>query len=183
MTGLIWYVGNEEAVPSNPDAARITAETIRSNDSDTEPIAPPEWNEVETDSSSELTGLAHREKASYVKPSAQYVPFLATADENHNAIIDNQVSSSGTAAQREAAGIYGHGTMQVVEGIEPQIRDGAAFGNDYFVVGKSDVQAGAGDYMSPTPTDNWAQAVVQAQAAQASREARQDSLYAAFLSD
>lgn len=181
MTGLIWYVGQEDALPNNPDAARITDGPIRSNDSATEPIAAPDWNEFESDDSSELTGLSPREKASYFEPSQQYIPFTATANENHNEIVDNQVSTSGTAAAREAAGVYGHGTMQTTIGIEPVIRDGAAFGNDYFTRGAVDIQDGAGNYMTPAESDNWAQAVAQANATASARQAAMDSLYASFL--
>lgn len=185
MVSALWYVGDNQPVADNPDAMRITDGPIRSNDSETEPIAAPDWNEKDTDDSPELTGFAHREQASYTVESEQYSPWWAAAasDKSHNEIIDNQVASSGTAAAREMAGQQGHGTMQYAIGIEPEIRDGANFGNDYFKRDSAVIQDGMGDYMTPSDTDNWGQQVVQANAERASRQAYQDSLYASLFMD
>ena len=103
------------------------------------------------------------------------------ATENHNEIIDNQVASSGTAAAREMAGEQGHGTMQYAIGIEPEIRDGAFMGNDYFLSHQAEVQDGAGNYMNPTFGDDWANSVAHHVAAANSRDAFNDSVYASFL--
>lgn len=166
----------------NEGASRVTDEPVRSEDSATEPIAPPDWNERESDDSGELMGLSRRTKGAYNVPSKQYVPTnLVTADEPHNIIIDRQVASSGTAAKREAAGIQGHGTMQYDESIEPVIREGARFGNTYFERPGSPIQSGVTQSMNPTQTDNWANSVLAARAAQNSRDAAQSSLYASLF--
>jgi len=71
----------------------------------------------------------------------------------HNLLIDRQVSSSGTAAAREASGQFGHGTASYAIGIEPtgDLREGGKLGNDYFSAGKPDIQNGAGSYMTTPP--------------------------------
>jgi hypothetical protein len=106
---------------------------------------------------------------------------LALATQNHNAIIDNQVATSGTAAAREARGEAGHGTMQYAESLEPVIRPGAEFGNVYFDIVKPEIQEGAGNAMNVTDTDPWNMAVAQAEATRRSRDAYQATLYSAFL--
>jgi len=104
---------------------------------------------------------------------------LASAD--YESRIDRQVSSSGTAARREEAGQSGHGTMQYAIGIEPVIRDGASYGNDYFVTNERNIQEGMGAYMTPDDNGNWGNKIAAAQARNASRQAYQASLYQNLL--
>jgi hypothetical protein len=178
----MWNLGWTQPVIEDPDKARIINEPVRSEDSETEPVAAPEFNEFESDDSPELMGLSKRQQASFYEPSRQYVPaMLDTATENHNVLIDNQVATSGTAAAREAQGIQGHGTTPVTIGIEPEIRPDAQFGNSYFNAGPRLVMDGSGDYMSPPVADKWAQAVAQDIATKQARQAYQGSLYDQFL--
>lgn len=183
MSGLLmWHVGDAQGAPLTEEEANTTIEPIRDDPEMAEAQHAPEFNEIDTDESGELTGLAPRLVGSDTIDTDKYAPWWAdAATENHNAIIDNQVASSGTAAARELAGQQGHGTMQYAQGIEPVIRDGGMFGNDYFLSNYATIQDGAGDYMNPLGDDNWANAVAQSVGTSNSRDAYNDSLYASFL--
>jgi hypothetical protein len=126
-------------------------------------------------------GLTERNLASYVQPSEKYIPFqIGDANQQHNEIVNQQVSTSGTAAGREAQGEWGHGTFKVVEGIEPTIVDGREFGPHFF---KSTERpdAGSGDYMSPAaPADPATRVGAQAAGVQGARAAVADSQYSAY---
>jgi hypothetical protein len=134
MTNLMFLPGMREPAPMTVD--KVTQQ--RAPEPRTDPPAElttglPEYNQVDTDTSDDLTGLAHRQlggdENETVKYDAWWIPL---AEQNHNAIIDNQIAESGTAAGREAAGIQGHGSMQFTESIEPVVRDGFQYGSDYF---------------------------------------------------
>lgn len=183
MSGLLmWHVGDSQGAPMSEEEARSTVEPIRHDGETAEAQHAPEFNEIDTDESGQLNGLAPRLVGSDTVDSVKYPPWWApAATENHNAIIDDQVASSGTAAARELAGEQGHGTMQYALGIEPEIRDGARFGNDYFLANFATVQDGAGNYMTPAVGDDWANAVAQRTALSNSRDAFNDSLFASFL--
>lgn len=183
MTGmLVWNLGDATPVAETEDQARTTVEAIRDDPEMAEATAAPEFNEIDTDESGELNGLSPRLVGSDTVDTEKYPAWwIPAATENHNVIIDNQVASSGTAAAREAAGQQGHGTMQYALGIEPVIRDGAAFGNDYFLSNPATIQDGMGDYMNPIGDDGWANAVAQANALSNSRAAFNDTLYSSFL--
>lgn len=181
MTNAMWLVGASSGAPLTEDEVRQTTEPIRVSDAakDTD---TPDWNERESDQSPELTGLSRRMLAPHTVDTVKSAPWWdALATDNHNARIDNQVATSGTAAAREQAGQFGHGTMQYSESLEPVIREGAAMGNDYFVVNDKVVQEGAGEYMRPDPNGEWLNAMAAKNAAAASRQAAQASLYANFF--
>lgn len=174
-----WFVGAQQAVDQRESEVRSTLEPVRT-DGPAETKEAPDWNERETDNSGELVGLSPRVAGAKTEDSEQYVPGWAEgASTPHNILIDQQVASSGTAAAREMAGVQGHGTMQYAESIDPVIRDGAAFGNDYFAVHDKDIQDGAGDYMAPVP-DQWHNAVAASRARSNSRAAFSASQYAAL---
>lgn len=179
-----WFLGATDSVPQDESTVRDTRDPIR-DDQHRDPAEldnAPDWNEFETDESGELTGLANRNVGGHVVESRPTGPwYAALADFNHNALIDNQVASSGTAAAREMRGEAGHGTMEYAESIEPQIRDGAMFGSMYFRRDAADIQDGMGAYMSPVTSDNWGSAVAQRQAVENAKRARLSSAYAAFL--
>ncbi len=160
---------------------RTTLEPLREDTSSSEQHDAPEFNEVETDDSGELTGLAPRVAGSDTTPVEKFPAWWAeAASVNHNALVDNQVASSGVTAKREATANQGHGRMQYAIGIEPEIRDGAQFGNDYFVRDARDIQEGAGEYMAPTP-DHWANIVAARNAQRQSRNAALSSEIRALL--
>lgn len=177
-----WMVGAATGVPQDESVVRSTVEPIRTDPEVAEQNDAPDWNEFDSDESGQLTGLANREAGSATVNTVKYTPgWLSLAIAEHNVIIDRQVATSGTAAKREEAGQAGHGTMKYEQGIEPVIRDGSAFGNDYFLSGQNVIQEGAGMYMTPPDTDNWLSTVAQQAAMDNSRKAFQASQYSNFL--
>lgn len=148
----------------------------------------PEWNEREFDSNP-LLGLDTRQVASDWHESEQSVPhWQSRVDSNsgHAEVINRQVSSSGTAAQREASGQHGPGSMAYAVGIEPTIRDGAAFGNDYFVTAPSEGANPTTDFeRGVQPARDQSREDIGAAAyygAQGSRDAAAAGLYSAWYS-
>jgi hypothetical protein len=185
MSGLLaWHVSDvmDNDAPLTEKEVRSTVEPVRNDGEKAEATHAPEWNELDTDESSELVGLSPRVVGSDTVDSKEYPPWwVAGASDMHNVLIDSQVASSGTAAAREVAGQQGHGTMQYEIGIEPVIRAGAAFGNDYFLSHAAEIQEGAGNYMNALNDDNFANAIAQSNANRNSRQAFNDSLFADFL--
>lgn len=96
--------------------------------------------------------------------------------------INGQVDSSGRAAGRELAG-DGQGGMAYAEGIEPVIRDGGAFGADYFAVERTGIQPTMGNEMSLAPgLERDEISAANAAALAGSRRAASASLYQAWFS-
>ena len=178
MSTLLYGIRN--AVKPDEAEVRSTTQVIDHDAPSAEMDSAPDFNEFASDPDTE-GGLTTTSLASHVIPSVQYAnPALAEANTEHNAIIDRQVSTSGTAAAREAAGEWGHGTLQVLEGIEPVIREGSAFGEDFFSAGRDPIQTGMGNYMQPGSPGNRGNAEeVQATANRNAREAA--SPYSEFL--
>lgn len=172
-----WFLGAAEGVPQHESKVRSTVEPIRDDSTDAEQHKPPDWNELDTDSSGELVGLSPRVAGSDTIDTQKYPAWwIPLSGVNHNELVDNQVASSGTAASRESAGQQGHGTTQYAEGIEPVIRDGAAYGQDYFDAGEADIQEGSGHYMAPVVSDDWANSLAQNDATNNARRAAQSSV-------
>lgn len=145
MPSLMFGTVSQGVIPQ--DENTIRSNTFPVSPADAPAVEPhtPEMESVESDPNPNL-GMVTRGLAPYYIPSEKYAPFWADdVDQahNHNDIINRQVSSSGTAAQRELAGQYGHGSMPIAKGIEPvqDLRDGGSYGNDYFVSHPKDVQA------------------------------------------
>lgn len=169
-----------DAVKPDEAEVRSTTNVIDADAPSAEMDSAPDFNEFDSDPDTE-GGITSRQLASHVIPSVQSLnPVLAEANTEHNAIVDRQVSTSGTAAGREASGVWGHGTLQVLEGIEPTIREGAAFGEDFFSAERDGIQTGMGNYMTPASPGNVDRnAEVQATATRNAREAA--SPYSQFL--
>jgi len=156
MPNLLFGLVGNTGVPVDEKVVRSTATPV----DDTAPPAvednPPDFNEIpQTDPNPNL-GMVNRQTASHWVEGEQYAPFWGAevAEQvEHNLIIDRQVSTSGTAAAREAAGQFGHGTASYAVGIEPveDLRDGGQLGNEYLAVGKPDIQETAGSYMTTPP--------------------------------
>jgi hypothetical protein len=155
MNLLFGMMGNH-GVPADEKVVRATATPVDSGAPAAMETDAPQWGEkMETDGNPNL-GIVNRTKASHWVEGEQSAPFWRSevdAQVNHNLLIDQQVSTSGTAAAREAAGQFGHGTLSYGVALEPvgDLREGGKLGNDYFSVGKPDIQNGAGDYMSVPP--------------------------------
>lgn len=174
-----WFLGATDSVPQDENAVRDTRDPVRTDGDETNLDHAPDFNELDTDSSGQLTGLSKRETDGHYVPKVTDPWWARVFGTETN--IDNQISSSGTAAAREVAGQAGHGTMQYEESIEPQIREGAVFGKEFFQSNEAVIQDGAGDYMMPIDNDAWNNAVAQRAATDNARKASQSSLYASFL--
>lgn len=172
MSFLLWGRGAVDVDPAEP---RSTVTVVQADAPPSEAPHAPDINETFSDPHTE-GGLTTRQVASHVIPRERYVPHIGDANEDHNAIIDRQISTSGTAAAREAAGEWGHGTLQITEGIEPAI--GEPYGGDYFVAERPEFPA---SQMSPAAaTDPATNAAAQAGAVENARAAVQGSLYDAL---
>jgi hypothetical protein len=174
------------SVPADENVVRRNTTPVEADAPPAEQSAAPDFNEVTTDANPNL-GLEPRQLASHVIPTEKYRPAWiedVDAQHLHNDLIDRQVSSSGTAAARENAGIFGHGTLMVTEGIEPvqDLRDGGKFGNEYFTRHERVVQEGMGDYMSAPPgMEQSTIAMVAATGKSAAQVARESAMYSAYL--
>lgn len=178
---LFGLIGNA-GTPADEKVVRSTATPV----DNTAPAAVqdhvPDFNEKpDTDDNPNL-GIVNRQLASLWVEGQQYPPFWGdevAEQADHNLLIDRQVSTSGTAAAREAAGQFGHGTASYAVGIEPtsDLREGGKLGNDYFSAGKPDIQETAGNYMTAPPGYDQATA---AAAAYSGKGAARDSGNSAF---
>ncbi len=172
-----------DGVTTDENVGRTTVDVVNKDTPPAEMDAPPDFNEVETDDNPNL-GFVNRQLAGDWHESEQYSPSWGPAvdgNHNHNDIIDRQVSSSGTAAQREMAGQFGHGTAAHSVAIEPVIRDGAAFGNTYFMSNEQPAQPTMDPSMSiPPGADSDTRGAVMAAGKLQTRDAAVASQYAAF---
>ena len=172
-----------DSVPQNEKDVRTTVTVVDNDAPPSMQEQAPDFNDVKTDPYTE-GGLTTHQLASRVTPSEKYVPHVGNSNDADAMFgrVNDQVSTSGTAAAREMAGQWGHGTMMVVEGIEPTIVDGHAMGDEYFDAGKHKVQAGAGNYMTPSrQADNTSLSEVQATGNENARAAA--SPYALMLAN
>lgn len=156
MTNMLFGVMGNTGVPVDEKVVRATATPVEHDAPPAVQSEAPEFNEgVEADENPNL-GIVNRTLASHWVEGEQYAPFWEGQVNDqvvHNAIIDKQVSTSGTAAAREAAGQFGHGSASYAIGIEPQqdLQGPGGFGNEYFSAGKPDIQDTAGNYMTVPP--------------------------------
>jgi hypothetical protein len=168
-----------ESVPPEENVVRATTAVVEKDAPPAEAAGPPEWNERETDPNPDL-GMVNRQVASDWHASEKYAPsWAATANPTSSfTYINERQDRVGTAAAREMAGEFGHGTMAYAIGIEPTLRDGAAFGADYFAVDERGAQETAGLYMQAAPgLDRDAVTAAAAAAESNSRDATAASVY------
>lgn len=158
MTTLLFDL-NSDGVESDEEHVRATVTVVDDSDPAAVEAARPEVNDAHRDPDTG-GGLTRRDLASVVMPSTQYEPTIGNANDDMTAAVDNQVSTSGTAAERERSGRWGHGTLHVQDATEPMFT--TEFSEDYFHVGERVVQDGTGAYMTSTrqPDDATAQALV-----------------------
>lgn len=155
MTSLFFGQLSSIGVPADEKVVRTTAVPVEHDAPAAMQTDMPQPQEVETDKNPNL-GLVNRQLASrwfprlFARPSWKEE---VDAGYLHNAIIDRQVSSSGTAAAREADGEWGHGTMPYAVGIEPtgDLTDGGKLGNEYFKTNDHDIQETMGREMTVPP--------------------------------
>lgn len=176
-TLMIAGSGMRAGVPQDPESVRSTVTVVQDDAPPSVAPAAPDYNQVMTDPETE-GGLTSHDLASAVTPSVQYVPNMGNANDVGDAVqarVNDTISTGGTAAAREASGEWGHGTMQIVQGIEPTLVDGHQFGSDYFAA-ENRPEMAAGAYMSATQS---ADPAVQSTGEDNSRDAVQQSQGAA----
>jgi hypothetical protein len=187
MSTLLFGQLSNGDVPASEDVIRGTATPVHQDAPAAEAAGAPEFNEVETDRNPDI-GMTTRQLASDWHEPEKYRPWWqpqVDGQTEHNAAIDRQVSTSGTAAAREAAGEQGHGSMAYAVGIEPTLREGAAFGNDYFAADKpegintSNKERG----VQPTMVSRDDVSALAAYGNVAARDAAAAGTYAAWYSD
>jgi hypothetical protein len=121
-------------------------------------------------------GITTRQLAPFVVPSEQFVPIPETEPRDYFSRVNSQVSSSGTAAQREREGRQGPGTYPDRVSLTPAIMDGAGMTNTYFEADKAIPQETAGAYLTPgnnpeAQTTAMAARIGKAASGEASRQA------------
>jgi hypothetical protein len=159
---MMWLLGANQPVETDGTEARSTLTYV---DDETPPVLKeaPEWNETETDNQPH-SGLDPTTAIGPTHDGVQYVvatPYRDLAHADYNRVVDEQVATSGTAAQREAEGQWGHGTAQYTESLQPVIRDGGTLGNEVFLRSSRPVQEGMASSMTPDAVDPSWQAVAQ----------------------
>lgn len=155
MTSLFMGHLFNEGVPADERVVRNQATPV--NDDKPPAMAPdaPEQGEFRSDQDPEL-GMHMRNLASeWVEGTTVDTGARRDPISQINAaqrIINDQVSSSGTAAAREAAGV-GHDTLSYAVGIEPvqDLRSNGKFGETYFVRTDRRIQETSTPYMTPPP--------------------------------
>jgi len=178
-------MGDETGSPADPLIVRSTTAKVHHDAPAAEAKDAPEWNERETDPNPDL-GLVNRQVASDWHEAIKGPNGVAgQASAEHNAIIDRQVASAGRApALEESSPVFGHGSVSYAIGIEPTLRDGAAFGSDYFAVNPTGSQEGIPQVMSVAP--GYDRSITASMAAAGKENARaanvSSQLYAAYYS-
>lgn len=154
MTSL--YFGMlRDGVPADEKVVRTTAEPYEHDAPPAVQDSMPDMQEVANDPNPDL-GMTSRQRASHWVEGQQGAPNWipeSDAQYQHNAIVDRQVASSGTAAAREARGEWGHGTMSYAVGIAPvaDLTEGGKMGNEYFVRTPRDIQETSDETMMSVP--------------------------------
>lgn len=179
MGHLAW-----SGVPADEKVVRNTATPV----DDLKPAAVmddmPEQQEIETDSDPNL-GMVNRTLASHwvqgTKTSPEWIPRVSAVTDSTR-IINEQVSSSGTAASREQAGNVNPNLSYAV-GIEPvqDLGQAGGFGETYFKTHERDIQATMGDEMTVAPGYNQRKTQdVSESGKKNARRSAQGSLYDSF---
>lgn len=170
----------------NTEASKIpqsdTLENVRSTvttvDKDADAsvaVSTPERGRLETDPHTD-GGLTTHEVASKVTPSERYVP-ATVSHSSHSDALNNSWSEVGTAAEREAAGQWGHGTLRYQDAMT-RIPDGTAFEETYFARDRRGMNEDVTDYMSPSnPIDGAAVQNTAVAGMNAARQANTTNIY------
>lgn len=170
----------------NTEASKIpqsdTLENVRSTvttvdkDSDASvAVSTPEAGRLETDPHTD-GGLTTHQVSSHVEPSQRYAP-ATQSHSSHSDALNNSWSEVGTAAQREAAGQWGHGTLKVQDAMT-RIPDGTAFEETYFQRDRRGMNEQVTDYMAPSnPVDGSALQNTAQAGMNAARQANSTNIY------
>lgn len=188
MTSL--YFGMlREGVPADEKVVRSTAEPYEHDAPAAVQDSMPDQQEVSTDPNPDL-GMVGRQLGSHWVEGVKNAPEWRERVDSahlHNDVIDRQVSTSGTAAGREAAGIWGHPSASYAVGIAPQgdLTDGGKMGNEYFVRNEREIQDTSDNTMMTVPPayDQSTKGRVAAEGKVASRESAMAAMYDAFWNE
>ncbi|MFA7211885.1 MAG: hypothetical protein WC110_10615 [Bacteroidales bacterium] len=181
MPNLLYKMFGDPEPEPDEYVVRPHAEVVDVNKQPAEEERPPEWNAVTTDNDPNL-GLAGRTLASDWTEGVHTPPVnMNTIGIQHNDIINRQVASSGHAASVEVSGTRGPGTLSYAVGIEPVIRDGSAFGNEYFEADKRGIQDGMGAYMKPAGYDRDAIIAASTLGKNAAHDSASSGMYQTWL--
>lgn len=170
-------------IPASEAEVRSTMTVVDNNTPSAAETEAPDWNETSSDPDSE-GGLTTHQESAYRVPSVRSVPaVIGTAQNTGVNDVNARISSSGTAAAREAVGIRGHGTMNFSQSIEPTFPDGHQLGGDYFALERN---RAVSDMMSPAAlpdpaTAAAAQATATANARDAAAQPQGRSAYQALI--
>lgn len=179
MSTLLYALG-AGPVPANQKVVRSTTEYVEQDARPAVASDPPDWNEKETDPNPNL-GLENRQVASFWVEREKYAPSWAgeaTSITDDQASLNRRQAVQGTAASREMQGMFGHGTVAYAIGIEPYIRDNAAFGTDYFAATERGIQEDVRQYLNPPPgQDRDAISATAGAAKDSARDASSAGLY------
>lgn len=185
MTSL--YFGLlRDGVPAEEKTVRSTTEPYDRDAPAAQQDSMPDFQELPTDPNPNL-GMVNRQLGSHWIQGIRNAPFWRKKVDDateYNATVNRQVSSSGTAAAREASGEWGHPSLSYAVGIEPvsDLRDGGKMGNEYFKTVDKDIQETSDNSMMSVPPgyDQSVNARVSAEGKALSRKASQASLYDSF---
>lgn len=181
MSSLFMGAVNYGGVPADERVVRNTATPYQYDAPAAMAPSAPDTNQLETDGNPNL-GMTSRQMASTWVEGSRAEPQSGTlATQNaSNQIIAEQVSTSGTAAQREMSGET-HKNASYAVGIEPQFDladPNHKMGNTYFVREERQIQEPAGRYMSQGPgQDHAIMGNINAYGKDAARQAADAGLY------
>ena len=182
MSFLLW-ANARTPVPVDDDEIRSTVTIVDQDEAPSTMEHVPDKGETFTDEHTD-GGLTSHQVSSYVIPKQQGIPIpeqMGASSTEAFDITNRQVSASGTAAQRESVGIWGHGTLQIQEAIDPIIVDGTELTEEYFKVPQRNVQDPMVAYMTPSePSDNSDRALAAGAYANNARQAVSRSMWEAF---
>ena len=170
-------------IPASEAEVRSTVTVVDGNAPPAEETHTPDWNETSSDPDSEGGLTTHQESAYRIAPVQSVPVVIQTAQNTGINAVNSRISSAGTAAAREAAGIRGHGTMNFSQSLEPTFPDGHQLGGDYFAV---EPNRAVSDMMSPAAlpdpaTAAAAQATATANARDAAAQPQGRSAYQALI--
>lgn len=185
MSTLLYTLGDETGTPADSNIVRSTTAKVYLDAPAAEADAPPDFEEVNTDPNPNL-GMVNRQLASeWHQPIKGSNAVADQASAEHNALVNKTIASIGRAPALEAnTDVFGHGSVAWAYGIEPVLRDGAAFGSDYFAANPTGSQEGIPQVMTPAPGyDRQLTGDISTAGVERARDANQSSaLYAAYYS-
>lgn len=139
----MWHTATADlSKASDPeiDAVRDTDVAVVVDEPEAMEDAPPEFGAPPEVDPRVRLGMATRTTASYVIPKEKYAPGYPT---EVSQVAGEVIPDAGTAAARERAGDYGHGSLPIVVGIDPLFGTAPGFGYEYFIVHDRDINENA----------------------------------------